>query len=45
MQVNSKKDLRRQKIERLLKTNLKKRKIFQNKLKKKKNERFIRPLD
>ena len=45
MQVNLKKDPRRQRIERLLKVNLKKRKIFQNKLKKKINERFIRPLD
>ena len=45
MQVNSKKDSRRQNIERLLKSNLKERKIFQNKLKKKINERFIRPLD
>jgi len=34
MQINSKKDLRRKRIERLLKINLKKRKIFQKKIKK-----------
>tara|TARA_B100000959_G_scaffold281599_1_gene346014 strand:- start:818 stop:931 length:114 start_codon:yes stop_codon:yes gene_type:complete len=34
MQVSSKKDQRRQRIERLLKANLKKRKIFQKKIKK-----------
>ena len=49
MQLNSKKELRHQRIERALRNNLKKRKIFQNKLnkknKEKKNERFIRPLD
>ena len=35
MQLNSKKELRLQKIERVLKNNLKKRKVFQNKIKKK----------
>tara|TARA_B100001123_G_C15336708_1_gene1033133 strand:- start:2538 stop:2654 length:117 start_codon:yes stop_codon:yes gene_type:complete len=35
MQVYSKKDLRYQKIERALKNNLKKRKIYQNKFNKK----------
>ena len=46
MQVNLKKEQRYQKIERALKNNLKKRKIFQEKIKKKiKNERFIRSLD
>ena len=34
MQINLKKDQRRQRVERLLKINLKKRKIFQKKLKK-----------
>ena len=34
MQLNSKKELRHQRIERALKNNLKKRKIFQNKIKK-----------
>ncbi len=34
MQVNSKKDQRRQRIERLLKANLKKRKNFLKKIKK-----------
>jgi len=34
MQINSKKDLRRQRIARLLKINLKKRKTFQKKIKK-----------
>ena len=34
MQINSKKDLRKQRIGRLLKINLKKRKIFQKKIKK-----------
>jgi len=34
MQINSKKDLRKQRIGRLLKINLKKRKIFQKKFKK-----------
>jgi|TARA_B100000953_G_scaffold262453_1_gene228699 hypothetical protein len=35
MQINSKKEQRQQRIERALKSNLKKRKIFQNKIKKK----------
>ena len=35
MQLNSKKVLRFQRIERALKNNLKKRKVFQNKIKKK----------
>jgi len=34
MQLNSKKELRLQRIERALKANLKKRKIFQNKINK-----------
>ena len=34
MQLNSKKELRLQRLERALKTNLKKRKIFQNKINK-----------
>tara|TARA_B100001245_G_scaffold201547_1_gene161651 strand:- start:427 stop:552 length:126 start_codon:yes stop_codon:yes gene_type:complete len=34
MQLNSKKELRLQKIERVLKNNLKKRKVFQNKINK-----------
>ena len=34
MQLNSKKELRHQRIERALKSNLKKRKIFQNKINK-----------
>ena len=44
MQLNSKKVLRQERIERTLKNNLKKRKIFQNKISKenkKKNERII----
>ena len=46
MQINSKKDLRKQRIGRLLKINLKKRKIFQKQNQKKiKNEHFVRPLD
>ena len=46
MQINLKKEQRYQKIERALKNNLKKRKIFQDKIKKKNtNERFIRSLD
>ena len=48
MQINLKKEQRNQKIEKALKNNLKKRKIFQNKIKeklRKTNERFIRPLD
>jgi len=32
MQLNSKKELRQQRIERALKNNLKKRKLFQNKI-------------
>jgi len=35
MQLNSKKELRLPRMERVLKNNLKKRKIFQNKIKKK----------
>ena len=34
MQLNSKKELRHQRIEQALRNNLKKRKIFQNKIKK-----------
>tara|TARA_B000000460_G_scaffold201337_1_gene147983 strand:+ start:207 stop:332 length:126 start_codon:yes stop_codon:yes gene_type:complete len=34
MQLNSKKELRHQRIERALRNNLKKRKIFQNKINK-----------
>ena len=34
MQLNSKKELRAQRVERALKANLKKRKIFQNKISK-----------
>ena len=48
MQVNLKKELKYQRIEQALKNNLKKRKIFQSKIKeklRKTNERFIRPLD
>ena len=48
MHINSKKETRNSRIERALKNNLKKRKIFQNKIKeklRKTNERFIRPLD
>ena len=48
MQINLKKEQRNQRIERALKNNLKKRKIFQNQIKeklRKTNERFIRPLD
>ena len=46
MQINLKKEQRHQRIGRALKNNLKKRKIFQDKIKKKiKNERFIRSLD
>ena len=48
MQINLKKEQRNQKIEKALKNNLKKRKIFQSKIKeklRKTNERFIRPLD
>ena len=35
MQINSKKEQRQQRIERALKNNLKKRKVFQDKIKKK----------
>ena len=45
MLLTSKKEQRYIRIQKALKNNLKKRKIFQNKLKKKINERFIRPLD
>ena len=47
MQVNLKKERRYQKVEQILKNNLKKRKIFQDKTKKKIiiNERIIRSLD
>ena len=46
MQINLKQEQRKKRIERSLKNNLRKRKIFQEKIKKKKtNERFIRPLD
>tara|TARA_B100000029_G_scaffold88421_1_gene78281 strand:+ start:5653 stop:5799 length:147 start_codon:yes stop_codon:yes gene_type:complete len=48
MHIHLKKEQRNQKIERALKNNLKKRKIFQNKIKeklRKTNERFIRPMD
>ena len=46
MQTNLKKEQRLQRIARALRNNLKKRKIFQDKIKKKiTNERFIRPLD
>ena len=38
MQINLKKEQRYQKIERALKNNLKKRKIFQEKIKKKNNK-------
>ena len=37
MQTGSKKEQRRQRVEKALKNNLKKRKIFQDKLKKRKN--------
>jgi hypothetical protein len=46
MQINLKKEQRQQRIARALRNNLKKRKIFQGKIKKKiTNERFIRSLD
>ena len=35
MQLNSKKELRQQRIEKALRNNLKKRKVFQNKINKK----------
>ena len=46
MQVNAKKEKRHQRISQALRNNLKKRKTFQEKIKKKvTNERFIRSLD
>ena len=46
MQINLKKEQKHQRIVRALRNNLKKRKIFQEKIKKKiANERFIRSLD
>ena len=48
MQINIKKEKKYQKLEKALKSNLKKRKIFQEKFKKKQNlsnERFIRSMD
>ena len=39
MQVNLKKELRRQRIEKALKNNLKKRKTFQDKFKRKKSNK------
>jgi len=47
MQINLKKEQRRQRVAKALKSNLKKRKIFQDKIKKKIiiNERFIRSMD
>ena len=39
MQINLKKEQRRQRIEKALKSNLKKRKIFQDKIKKKINNK------
>tara|TARA_B100000686_G_C16483868_1_gene808550 strand:- start:366 stop:488 length:123 start_codon:yes stop_codon:yes gene_type:complete len=39
MQLNSRKELRHQTIGRALKNNLKKRKVFQNKIKKNKKEK------
>ena len=46
MQINLKKGQRQQRIAQALRNNLKKRKIFQDKIKKKiTNERFIRSLD
>ena len=46
MQINLKKKQKHQRIVRALRNNLKKRKIFQEKIKKKiTNERFIGPLD
>ena len=38
MQINLKKEQRRQRIEKALKSNLKKRKIFQEKIRKKNNK-------
>ena len=48
MKINLKEEQRRQRMSRALKNNLKKRKVFQNKIKKKQkitNERFIRSMD
>ncbi len=48
MQINLKKNQRQLRIEKALKNNLKKRKIFQKQKqnqKKIKNEHFVRPLD
>ena len=46
MQINLKKEQKRRRIGQALRNNLKKRKIIQEKIKKKiTNERFIRPLD
>ena len=46
MQINLKKNQRQLRIEKALKNNLKKRKIFQKQNQKKiKNEHFVRPLD
>jgi len=48
MQINLKQEQRKKRIERSLKNNLRKRKIFQNKIKKRIiiiNERFIRSMD
>ena len=46
MQINLKKEQKHQRVARALRNNLKKRKIFQEKIKKKiTNERFIRSLD
>ena len=46
MQINLKKEQKHQKVARALRNNLKKRKIFQSKIKKEiTNERFIRSLD
>ena len=41
MQLNSKKELRQQRIEKALRSNLKKRKIFQNKINKKAKKPLI----
>ena len=41
MQLNSKKALRQQRIGQALRNNLKKRKIYQNKIKKNKNENYM----
>ena len=39
MQINLKKEQKRQRVEKALKSNLKKRKIFQDKIKKKNNNK------